>query len=74
MAKKKKYSASTLFCRYLQSVDLSGGSVFELPHFHKIANKDDYETFIGQNLPDTKNNLQESLENTIYLKIGRAHV
>ena len=67
---KKKYSARTLFCRYLQSVDLSGGSAFELPHFHKIPNKDDYETFIRQNLPDTKNNPQESLENTIYLTRG----
>ena len=67
---QKKYSASTLFCRYLQSVDLSGGSAFELPHFHKIPNKDDYETFIRQNLPDKKNNPQESLENTIYLTRG----
>lgn len=53
--------------RYLQSVDLSGGSAFELPQYHKLPNKDDYQTLFLENIPDAENNPLENLENTMYL-------
>ena len=62
-----KISSNILFSRYLQSVDLSGGSAFELPQYHTLPNKDDCSTLISQNLPDSWKDPLSRLGSTTYL-------
>ena len=55
-----------LFSRYLQCMDLSGGSAFELPQYLTTANKEQYSALITQQPPGLGNNPLSSLKSTPY--------
>ena len=65
----KPHSIALSFHRYLQSADLSSGSVFELPQYQTALNKSDYsQSALGnQRLPDSRGDTLGILCDTQYL-------